>query len=448
MNGLPEAGEVRELIELFEPLPSVRHQRERLSRLLADYQRGLSEDRQALTAALIGATGAGKSTLLNALAGSRIAVEGVDRPTSRSLVVYAPLDAQLSTLERLGGRVERYSPQRSANSWSGQVFLDTPDLNSVELQNRQVARAGLEQADVAIVVLHRGSVAEATQLDFLSEFARRRRVIFVLNFADELGATAREDLKAQVRKIAEDHFKLSPEVFAVSALNARRGDGELFEYPALLAALRELGEKTTVERVRASNAVAALREISQVLLDAEDELATVTDEAAKELQTGFEVARERLTEDFAARLQSAQPHLSQQVRAQAAGRWWGPAALWMRLSTVGAGGFGAAALVARQSLPIGLAVAAASAAVNAVQDKTRAKSAESVVVGGAAAEENSAVGQLARAALASARQRAISAGLEPEQLGLPPSAAMLEALMALRVASFAFAQTDAITQSV
>lgn len=447
---LPEPTEIRELIQTFQVLPKVRHQQERLARLVADYERGLSNERKALAVALIGATGAGKSTLLNALAGARIAIEGVDRPTSRSLIVYAPDDAELRGLEQLGARVERYTPQtRNAQSWSGQVFLDTPDLNSVEKANRQVARAGLEQADVALVVLHRGSVAEATQIDFLSEFARRRRVLFVVNFADELGPTAREELKGQVRKIAREQFGLSEseaQVFAISALNARRGDGDLFEWPALIDALRSLGEKTTIERVRASNAVAVLKEITQRLDAAASDFEAVSNGAAADLESGIAKARELLVKDFADRLAAAQPHLAQQVRAQAAGRWWGPAALWMRLSTVGAGGLGAAALVARQSLPVGLAVAAASAVVNAVQDRTRASSAEGVVVSGG--EEDAAVGQLARAAVGPARQRVVAAGLTPEQVRVPEVPAVLALLTALRASCFTYAQTEAISNSV
>lgn len=448
MTELPEASEVRELVERFSVLPRLRHQRERLDRLLEDYARGRGDERRALTAALIGATGAGKSTLLNALAGSRIATEGVDRPTSRSLVVYAPEDAQLGALEKLGGRIERYSGARTANTWTGQVFLDTPDLNSVEQANRQVARSGLEQADVAIVVLHRGSVAEATQIDFLSEFARRRRVLFVLNFADELGPTAREELKTQVQRIAATQFKLAPEdapVFAISALNARRGDGELFEYPKLLAALKDLAERATVERVRASNAVAALREIVQRLDEAGAELDALRAGAADDLRVGLDRVRDQLIADLDARLEAAQPHLAQRVRAQAAGRWWGPAALWMRLSTVGAGGFGAAALVARQNLPVGLAVAAASAAVNAVQDRTRAKSAENVVVGN---DEELAAAQWLRGAITAPRQRALAADLSPSQFQIPELALMAEALTGLRASAFTYAQNDAISESV
>lgn len=447
---LPEPGEVRELIDTLCALPSVRHQRERLDRLVEDYARGRSTERAALIVALIGATGAGKSTLLNALAASRIAIEGVDRPTSRAPVVYAPEDAPLGKLESLGARIERYVPQRTAQGWSGQIFVDTPDLNSVETSHRAITRAVLEQADVAVVVLHRGSVAEAVQIDFLAEFARRRRVVFVLNFADELGPTAREELKAQARRIAREQFGLTDDdaqIFAVSALHARRGDGEAFDYDALLAALRALGERATVERIRASNASSTLRELGERANAATTELQALREAVVKELDAGFTSTHERLSEDFAGRLEAAHVHLAQEVRARAAGRWWGPAALWMRLSALGAGGLGAAALVGRFNLPAGIAVAAASTALNAVQDRTRAKAAEGRVVG-ANEGEDATVANVARAALASARHRAISAGLSPEQLGLPEVAALLTALTSLRAACFAYAQSEAISHSV
>lgn len=450
LSSLPELAEVRELVDAFRVLPRVRHQQERLDRLLTDYARGLSSERRALTVALIGATGAGKSTLLNALAGSRVATEGEMRPTSRSVVVYAPDDAQVQGFQSAGATVERYSVSRSASTWSGQVFLDTPDLNSVEKSHRSLTRAALEQADVAVVVLHRGSVAEATQLDFLAEFARRRRVLFVLNFADELGPTARDELKAQVRRIASEHFGLSAEqaqVFAISALHARRGDGELFEYGKLLEALRALADSAVAERIRASNAVAALREVAKLLLTAGAELDTLRDSASSELGSSLRTARERVLTDFSERLKVAQAHLAQAVRAEAAGRWWGPAALWMRLSALGAGGMGASALVARHSLPAGLAVAATTAVANAVQQKTRAHSAESVVVRGAT-EEEAALGELARASVTPARQLIVAAGLAPEQLELPTALRLLEAWTGLRASCFAYAQGDAISASV
>src|SRR5262249_18785701 len=159
-----------------------------------DYARAHGRGEAALVVALVGATGAGKSTLLNALAGETLAPEGADRPTSREAVLYAPEDAPLGALGEVPARKVRY-PVREGAPGSGQVFVDTPDLNSVAATHRELARAVLEQADLALVVLHRGSVAEAVQAEFLADFARRRRLVLVLNFGDQLGAEARAELK-------------------------------------------------------------------------------------------------------------------------------------------------------------------------------------------------------------------------------------------------------------
>src|SRR5690242_4812742 len=134
------------------PLPGLRAHRSRLERLLADYERSWARQDRSLAVALVGATGAGKSTLINALAGQTIAEEGEDRPTSRSAVVYAPDDADLEAFEAQGAKVARYRA-RAGTPWGGQVFIDTPDFNSIATEHRARARALLEQADVALVVV-------------------------------------------------------------------------------------------------------------------------------------------------------------------------------------------------------------------------------------------------------------------------------------------------------
>ena len=71
-------------------LRAVERRRPEIDRLLADLERQVERVQRAAVITLVGATGAGKSTLLNALAGLRVAKEGVNRPTTREPVVYAP----------------------------------------------------------------------------------------------------------------------------------------------------------------------------------------------------------------------------------------------------------------------------------------------------------------------------------------------------------------------
>lgn len=448
---LPDPTYLRELVQAAAALPPLRAHRARLDCLLEDYERGWRERGSALTVALVGATGAGKSTLLNALAGERIAEEGEDRPTSRAAVVYAPDDAHLDTLEAHGARVARYRA-RPGEGWSGQVFIDTPDINSVAREHRGVARALLEQADVALVVVHKGSVVEASQADFLAEIARRRRLLWVVNFADRLGGPAREELKAQVRALAQEWFGQRADevlVFAVSALEARRGADPTGEMKDLLAALARLSETETADRIRRSNAAAVLSDIQDLVAAAHREVEAGLSLVKAELERGLAAVRPALREDFLARLRLAEGHLANEVRRHAAGRWWGPAAWWMRLSLLGGGGLAAATLVARRSAPAGLLLGAVSTALGHVQERTRARAAEQRVVRDDSAEDGDGrLAPQARAALAGARSAAHQVGLEPELAGLPEAAALLEALVELRAHAWRATEESAVAGAV
>jgi energy-coupling factor transporter ATP-binding protein EcfA2 len=448
VDHLPEPEDLQALLSTALQLPALKPHASRLERLRQDYARGLEQKDAPLAVALVGATGAGKSTLLNALAGQQLSREGEDRPTSTTCTVFAPEGAPLEQLARVGARVVRYTPG-PLGVWGGQVFIDTPDLNSVATTHRDVARAALEHADVALVVMHRGSVAEATQVEFLSEFARRRALVFVLNFADELSAESREALKTQVRRLATEQYGLAPDavpIFAISALQARQGKDASGEFGAFLFHLRELATQAVAARVRRGNALGALEELASRVQGALDETEATLSKARAALDSGLGRAADDLLKDFEARLALAHGHLATEVRRQAASRFWGPAAWGLRLSMWGTGGLGAAALVARSNLPVGLAVAAASTALDAVRTHTRARAAETSVV--EPFEDDAAVESAARAALAEARSVALSSGLSPETLGVPSVEVLLEELKASRASAWRYTATTAVAEAV
>ncbi|NVJ19873.1 50S ribosome-binding GTPase [Myxococcus sp. AM011] len=447
-TSLPEPDALRSLLKTALELPPLQPHAARLERLVDDYARGVASRDAPLGVALVGATGAGKSTLLNALAGQSLSREGVDRPTSTAATVFAPEGAAADTLAQTGARVARYVPGPQA-LWGGQVFIDTPDLNSVATTHRDVARAALERADVALVVMHRGSVAEATQVEFLAEFARRRALVFILNFADELSPESRETLKAQVRRVAAEQFGLPAQdvpVFAISALAAKEGRDVSGEFGPLLFHLRGLATQAIAARVRRGNAMGALDEVSARVKAALDETDALLARTRTALDSGLAKASDGLREDFDARLRLAHGHLAAEVRRQAGGRFWGPAAWGLRFSVWGASGLGAAALVGRRSLPAGLAVAAASTVVDAVRGHTRARAAESAVI--EPFEDDFGVESAARTALAEARSIARAGGLEPSLLGVPDVETMLEEVRAARAAAWRYTATTGVAEAV
>ncbi|NMO19593.1 hypothetical protein HPC49_35150 [Pyxidicoccus fallax] len=447
-TSLPDPEALRSLLKAALELPALQPHAARLQRLVDDYARGVAHKDAPLAVALVGATGAGKSTLLNALAGQALSREGVDRPTSTAATVFAPEGAAADALAQTGARVVRYAPGPQG-LWSGQVFIDTPDLNSVATTHRDVARAALERADVALVVMHRGSVAEASQVEFLTEFARRRALVFILNFADELSPESRETLKTQVRRVASEQYGLAQAdvpIFAVSALAAKDGRDVSGEFGALLFHLRGLATQAVAARVRRTNALGALEEVSSRVDAALKETEALLARTREALGSGMEKAAEGLRADFDARLRLAHGHLAAEVRRQAAGRFWGPAAWGLRLSLWGASGLGAAALVGRASLPAGLAVAAASTVVDAVRGRTRARAAEAAVV--EPFEDDFGVESTARTALAEARSLVRAGGLEPATLGVPDTDALLDAVRAARASAWRYTATTGVGEAV
>jgi hypothetical protein len=297
--------------------------------------------------------------------------------------------------------------------------------------------------------MHRGSVAEATQIEFLAEFARRRALVFLINFADELSPDSRETLKSQARRLAGEQFGLALEsvpVFAISARAAKEGKDPSGEFGALLFHLKSLATQAVAERVRRSNARGVLEELTTLVEGALKQTEDTLARTREALESGLSRASEGLRTDFDARLALAQGFLASEVRHQAAGRFWGPAAWGMRLSYVGAGGLGAATLVARRSLPVGLAVAATSTVLDAVRDKTRARAAESAVV--EPFEDDLSVEAAARTALADARSLAHASGLSPEALGLPDVETLLAELKTARASAWRYTVTTAVAEAV
>src|SRR5450432_1384404 len=214
------------LLETALGLPALASEAPALRQLAKDAARMAELGTRPLRVALLGSTGAGKSTLLNALAGAPLADEGTERPTSTEAVAYAPEGVELDGLAQVVGRVVRY-PRRTGGPWAGQILVDTPDLNSVSLAHAERALAVLAEVDVAVVVLHRGSVAEARPNQALRPFAKRRALFLVLNHADQLGTEARATLAAQAARVAVVSLgaQLPPPVFVVSAAEARLGKG-------------------------------------------------------------------------------------------------------------------------------------------------------------------------------------------------------------------------------
>ncbi|WP_062208594.1 GTPase domain-containing protein [Demequina oxidasica] len=144
-----------------------------------------------------GSTGAGKSTVVNALLGEQLTASGVLRPTTMvPHVFHHPLDG--AVLSEVAKRADVIATEAVPR---GLAIVDSPDLDSVRGENREVAQMLLEAADLWVFVTTAARYGDAVPWDAIRQGADRgASIAIVLNRVSM-------DVAAQVRRELVDRLR-------------------------------------------------------------------------------------------------------------------------------------------------------------------------------------------------------------------------------------------------
>jgi hypothetical protein len=106
-----------------------------------------------LLVAFMGGTGVGKSSLLNRLAGKAIAKTGIERPTSREVTLYHHRSVVLQHLPENLPIASVKIAQHDDETKRHIIWIDMPDFDSIDQNNRHLVLEWLPHIDVLIYVV-------------------------------------------------------------------------------------------------------------------------------------------------------------------------------------------------------------------------------------------------------------------------------------------------------
>ena len=171
---------------------------------------------------IVGEFNSGKSAFVNALLGDEVSREGVTPTTDRiTLLRYADDSVER---ERRDGVLERGHPSGFLREVA---IVDTPGTNAIIRHHEELSRGFVPRSDLVVFVTSAERPLTESERGYL-ELVRDwgKKVLLVVNKADLLdGEENREQVRAFVAGGLRSALGLSPPIFFVSSLLARRAKG-------------------------------------------------------------------------------------------------------------------------------------------------------------------------------------------------------------------------------
>lgn len=177
----------------------------------------LDVERPLLVIMFMGGTGVGKSSTLNALAGGAIAQASWTRPTTRDPVVYYHDSVKPERFDPALRLCHLASHDRPA--LEHKIIVDTPDVDSTEIANRDKLLQLLPVADIVFYVGSPEKYHDQLGWDIFKAQRKRKAFAFIMNKWDRAkhglkhGVSPDEDWLADLKK---EGFE-NPQVFRIQA---------------------------------------------------------------------------------------------------------------------------------------------------------------------------------------------------------------------------------------
>ncbi len=153
-----------------------------------------------LVVALFGGTGVGKSTLLNRLADQDIAAASVVRPTSREVTVYLHKSIETRDLQTLLPLQNVGVARHEQRQWEHVVWIDTPDIDSLETENHQRILQWLPYVDLLLYVVNSERYRDDRGWKLLQESAAEHAWMFIFNHWDRAHPEQKKDFAQLLSK--------------------------------------------------------------------------------------------------------------------------------------------------------------------------------------------------------------------------------------------------------